>query len=286
MTNKILNGMAIERNFRFFIIDSKEMVQYLSDVHQTSPVATAALGRQATITAIMGKMLKQNQKLTSIIRGDGPIGQMIVTADDEGHVKATIINPFVDLPLKENGKLDVSRAVGNGELIVSKDLGFPEPYNGVVELVSGEIAEDFTYYFSQSEQVPTAISAGVLVDVDHSIKAAGALIIQVLPNATEEAIIKLEEAFLKMESMTTMLQKMNLEEILSHIFATDFEILAEMNVECVCRCDYDFFIQTLNILNDTDIAEIKEEETVECVCEFCKKKYDVKTADLREIVSK
>lgn len=278
MKNKVLTGLGFNDEVRFFIIDSRELVNELADINQTTPVCSAAIGRSATITAIMGLMLKDQQNVTTILDGQGPAGQIITIADATGKVRATMNNPHVDIPLKANGKLDVSGAVGtNGMLKVIKDLKMKEPFVGSSPIISGEVAEDYTYYFSVSEQLPTAISAGVLVDVDHSIKSAGALIIQLLPNTSEATIDKLENAFKSLKPMTTMLLEMNLEEILNTTFADDYRILSEQNVYYECTCNEDKFLEGLRLLAKDEITDLKTEEEIECVCNFCHTKYQIKT---------
>ncbi len=278
MNNKVLNGLAFNDEVRFFIIDSKELVEELRQKNQTTPVCSAVIGRSATITAIMGLMLKGKQNVTTILEGDGPAGQIISIANSEGEVRATMNNPHVDIPLKANGKLDVSGAVGkNGSLRVIKDLNMKEPFVGSSAIISGEIAEDYTYYFSVSEQVPTAISAGVLVDVDYTIKTAGALVIQLLPHASEATINKLEANFTALKPMTTMLLDMSLEEILKTTFAEDYRILETKNVEYKCTCSEEKYIEGIRLLDPKEISEIKTEPTVECVCNFCRTKYQIAT---------
>ncbi len=278
MNNRVLNGLGFNDEVRFFIVDSKELVEELRQKNQTTPVCSAAIGRSATITAIMGLMLKNNQNVSTILDGKGPAGQIISIANSAGEVRATLNNPHVDIPLKANGKLDVSGAVGtNGDLRVIKDLNMKEPFVGSSAIISGEIAEDYTYYFSVSEQVPTAISAGVLVDVDYSIKTAGALVIQLLPHASEKTIEKLEASFNNLKPMTTMLLDMSLEEILTATFADDYRILETRNVEYKCTCSEEKYIDGIRLLDPKEIAEIKEEDTVECVCNFCRTKYEIDT---------
>lgn len=281
MKNKVLNGMGFNDEVRFFIVDSKELVNELVKVNDTTPVCSAALGRSASITGLMGLMLKKDQTVSTIVDGDGPSGQIITVANDKGEVRATISNPHVDIPKKPNGKLDVSGAVGtNGSLKVIKDLQMKEPFVGQTSIISGEIAEDYTYYFSVSEQVPTALSAGVLVDTDYSIKEAGAFIIQLLPNATDDTIDKLEKNFYALDSMTNMLQEMSIEQIIEKCFGKDYRILEEKNLEYKCTCNYDKFVDGVRLLNAEEIADIKTEETIECVCNFCHKKYNIKTEDI------
>ncbi len=278
MNNRVLNGLGFNDEVRFFIVDSKELVEELRQKNDTTPVCSAALGRSATITAIMGLMLKPKQNVTTILEGDGPAGQIISIANSHGEIRATMNNPHVDIPLKATGKLDVSGAVGTtGSLRVIKDLNMKEPFVGSSAIISGEIAEDYTYYFTVSEQIPTAISAGVLVDTDYSIKTAGALIIQLLPHATEDTISKLEASFTKLKPMTTMLLEDSLEDILTKTFGTDYRVLETKNVEYKCTCSEEKYIEGIRLLAPTEIKEIKEDETVECICNFCRTKYNIDT---------
>lgn len=281
MKNKVLTGLGLNDEVRFFIVDSKELVNELAKKNVTTPVCSAAIGRSATITALMGLMLKKNQTVTTILEGNGPAGQIITIANSDGEVRATMNNPQVDIPLKPNGKLDVSGAVGtSGMLKVIKDLQMREPFVGTSAIISGEVAEDYTYYFSVSEQIPTAISAGVLVDVDYTIKTAGALIVQVLPNATDETIDKLEKAFNGLKPMTTMLLDMSLTDILTATFGENYRVLSEQNIEYKCTCSYEKFLDGIRLLKAEEIEDIKKEETIECVCNFCREKYDIKTEDI------
>lgn len=273
-------GLAMNGQVRFFITDSKQLVEELNQINTTSPVAAAALGRSVTITALMGLMLKGTDKLSTTIAGDGPVGKIITVANGKGEVKATISNPHVDIPLKENGKLDVSGAVGGGYLQVVKDQGLKDPFVGQTELVSGEIAEDYAYYFMKSEQIPTAISAGVLVDVDYSIKAAGAFIVQLLPDASEEVIQRLEYVFTELKPMTTLLQTYTLDEILDAAFDSRYEVLKETEIKIVCDCSYEKFEDGIRMLAPADLIEIKQEEYAEVVCNFCHKQYNIDTKNL------
>lgn len=278
--NNYKQGLGFGGEVRFFIVDSKSVVEELNQINKTSPVAIAAMGRSVTITALIGLMLKGEDKLSVTISGDGPIGKIIAVANGEGEVKATISNPYVDIPLKPNGKLDVSGAVGNGTLQVVKDQGLKDPFVGQTELISGEIAEDFAYYFLQSEQIPTAISAGVLVDVDYSIKAAGALIVQLLPGASDETISKLENVFANLKPMTTLLQEFSLEQILDAVFDSNFEVLKEGAIKRVCDCSYEKFETGIRMLSPADIIEVKKDPYAEVICNFCRKEYKIDTSNL------
>ncbi len=193
MKDHILRITGGDHQIRLFVAVTNDMVEKARATHKTSPVATAALGRTITAGAIMGSMMKgQKDVLTLQFKGDGPIRNVLVTANAKAEVKGYVGEPLVDIPLKPNGKLDVSGAIGRGHLNIIKDIGMKEPYNGQIELVSGEIAEDLTYYFASSEQTPSVVALGVLVDKDYSVKQSGGFILQLLPNATEEVIQQLE----------------------------------------------------------------------------------------------
>ena len=194
MNDYILRATFAGDSGRIFVANTKETVNKAFEYHKTSPVMTAALGRTLTGAAIMGSMLKSDDDLLTIsIKGDGPGAGITVTANNRVQVKGYPFNPVVDIPLKSNGKLDVSGALGYGTMTVIKDLGLKDPYVGQIPLVSGEIAEDLTYYFAKSEQVPSAVSLGVLVDRDYTVKQSGGFIVQMLPSADDEVISKLEE---------------------------------------------------------------------------------------------
>ncbi len=206
--NKVLTAIDKSGSFRVYLTISTELVQQAADIHQTTPLATAALGRVLTGAGLMGLLLKNPQdKVTVIFKGDGPARQILATADGEGRVKGYIANPDVDLPLKENGKLDVGGSLGEGTLTVIKDLGLKEPYIGKISLVSGEIAEDLTAYYYISEQQNSAISLGVKIERDLSVGCAGGMIIQMLPGADEEAVDNLEQLIGKMEPITTLIDR-------------------------------------------------------------------------------
>lgn len=277
MSNPVLKGLAFNDEVRFMIVDSTELVNTIHKNLITSPVASAAIGRSASITGLMGLMLKGDETVSTMVKGDGPIGQIITVADANGKVRATCSNPHIDIPLKDNQKLDVSGAVGNGVLKVVKDLKLKEPFNSEIDLISGEIAEDYTYYFSVSEQIPTAISAGVLVDIDYTIKSAGALIIQLMPNASEETIDKLENLVMNLVPISTLLEKYSLVEIIEGLFEKNYNILEENKIYFECNCNEEKFINGMSLLNKEEILEIKKEKTVECVCTFCNKKYQIDT---------
>jgi len=190
---------------RVSFIDSRDIVKTAQNIHKTSPVATAALGRSLTMTALIGSGMKSpHDTVSAIIKGNGPLGSIVCTADGNGAVKGCVQNPFVDIPLKKNGKLDVGGAVGQGTLSVTMDLGLKKPYVGQIPLVSGEIAEDFTYYFAKSQQIPTAVSLGVLIDRDYSVKQAGGLFVQLMPGCDDETAALIEKNVSELPPVTDM----------------------------------------------------------------------------------
>lgn len=281
MSNKVLQGIAFNNEVRFFIADSTELVNTIHQKTNSLAVASAAMGRSATISGLMGLMLKGDEAITTIIKGDGPIGQIITIADSHGVIRTTCSNPHVEIPLKANGKLDVSGAIGtNGMLRVVKNLNLKEPFVSEVPLISGEVAEDYTYYFSSSEQIPTAISAGVLVDVDYTIRAAGALIIQLMPNASDDTIDKLEKSFYNLPPISSLLCDLTVEEILATTFGDDFSVLKESSLEYKCNCYEEKFIDSIRLVEMHELIEIKCKPTVECICSFCNEKYTIDTDKL------
>ncbi len=271
-------------------IDSTDIVARAEQLHNTSAVVTAALGRLLTATSMMGNMLKgADNTITLKIAGNGKIGSMIAVSDSKGDVRGYAVNTVVELPLKENGKLDVGTAVGNdGMVTVIKDLGMKEPYVGQIPIVSGEIAEDITSYYAISEQIPTACALGVLVNPDLTVKAAGGYIIQLLPGADDKTIELIEKAISKAESVTTMMTKgMGPEEILKSILS-DFETekLYEQEVEYRCNCSRQRTEKVLLAIGPDDLNEIASDEKVQEVkCSFCDKSYEFTPSELRKLAS-
>lgn len=269
---------------RAFAITSKDMVEYAKNAHNTSPVITAALGRLLSAGAMMGSMLKGDRdKLTLQIRGNGPVGSITVTADSKGNVKGYAANPQVIIHAKPNGKLDVSGAIGQGSLTVIKDMGLKEPYNGFVELVSGEIAEDLTYYFNASEQTPSSVGLGVLMNKDNTVKCAGGFIVQLLPMCPDEVIDKLEENLGKISSVTQMLDEGNSpEDMLGIIFdGMDMEILAKYDTQFHCDCDRDRLEKVLISVGKDELQSmIDDGEAIEVKCSFCNKAYNFTVDEL------
>ncbi len=287
MSDRILRATAEDAQVRIFTADTRELVQEAWNKHKTSPVATAALGRLLTAGAMMGAMQKgENELLTIKIAGDGPIGGITVTADAKSRVKGYVINPAVDLPLKTNGKLDVSGAVGDGDLIVIRDMGLKEPYTGRTRLQTGEIAEDLTYYFTVSEQMPSSVGLGVLVDRDYSVRQAGGFLIQMMPYATEEAVDRLERNLAKISSVTALLDGGSSPEDILHMIADGMrvEIMDSIVPEYYCGCDRKRVEKALISLGREELnAMIADGETIETHCDFCNKYYYFTVGELEEL---
>ena len=288
MDDYILRATAADGLIRAFAATTKNTVQTARSLHNTTPVASAALGRLLTAGAMMGTMLKGEKDLVTLqIKGDGPIEGLLVTVDSKGRVKGYPFNPNVDIPPKSPVKLDVGGAVGKGYLTVIKDLGLKEPYVGKTELVSGEIAEDLTYYYAKSEQIPTAIALGVLVDTDTSIKAAGGFIIQLMPGATLEVATMLEERITHLKYITELLDRGETPEtILDAVLGDmDLEIIDKMPTEFYCDCSRERVEKALISIGEKDLRTILEEDKkAEISCHFCNKVYNFDEADLKKLL--
>lgn len=284
----ILRAAAGDGAVRIFIAYTKETAQKSFELHKTSPVMTAAMGRALTGAAIMGCMLKSDGDMVSIqIKGDGPGGGLTVTSDNKSRVKGYPYNPMVDIPLKENGKLDVQAALGYGTLTVIKDMGLKEPYVGQIPLVSGEIAEDLTFYFAKSEQTPSAVALGVLVDRDYSVKQSGGFIIQMMPDADDEIITALEQKLSSMESITSMLDKgMSPEDILNELVGEfNPQVLDKIPVEYYCNCSRERVEKALISIGKKELAKIIEEDGKASLhCHFCNKDYEFNKDELTKIL--
>lgn len=278
--------------FRVYLTITTEMVEEARRIHNTTPVATAALGRVLTAAGMMGVMLKgAGDKLTVIFKGDGPAEQILAAADGKGKVKGYIANPEVDLPLTPAGKLDVGGAIGIGELTVIKDLGLKEPYCGKIALVNGEIAEDLTAYFFISEQQNSSVALGVKVDVDHSVKAAGGMIIQMMPGGElTPAVDELEKMLGQLPPLTTVIEEVvsksqgkteegMIVDLADRIFGGMKEeyrlnILEYRDIQWECDCSRERIEQALITIGRKDLLQIIEEDgKAELICSFCTKKY-------------
>lgn len=286
MSDYIVRATAANASIRAFAVNAKEMVETARVDHGTSPVMTAALGRLLAAGAMMGSMMKGDKDvLTLRIQCSGPAKGLTVTADSKGNVKGFVSNPDVDLPLKAAGKLDVGGALDLGVLSVIKDMGLKEPYVGQCQLQTGEIAEDLTYYFATSEQTPSAVGLGVLVDKD-GVKQAGGFIIQLMPFTSDEVIDKLENRLQTIESVTNMLERgLTPEGILEEILGEmGLEINDTMETQFYCDCSKEKVSRALSTINKKDLDDIiNDGESIEIKCQFCNKAYTFEIDELKEI---
>ena len=288
MINKLYIATDSSESFRFIAVDSTDLVQSVRDIHNTSATASAALGRLSTMAAIMSHELKnESHNITLNLQGNGQGGMLISTVNGRGEVKSYVSHPEVDLPTKSNKKLDVGSFVGSeGLLTVIKDFKLKEPYIGQTSLVSGEIAEDFSNYFYQSDQRPTVVALGVLVDTDLSIKSAGGLFIQALPGFDESLIDKLESDINKFPPISSLfVTHENPFEILNQYFSDfDLKLLGQKEVQYLCDCNRDRVERSLISLGKETLTELIEEDgKAELVCDFCNKKYNFSKEELIEL---
>lgn len=275
------------KEIRAFFATTRNMVEKARAYHNTTSVATAALGRSLTATSMMGMMMKNKKdKLTVIIKGGGPIGTVLATSNSDGIVKGYVTNPDVEVEDYPNGKLNVAGAVGNtGTIKVIKDLGLKEPYNGEYEMVSGEIAEDFTYYFTVSEQTPSAVALGVLTKPDE-VEEAGGFIVQLMPDATEETISTLEKNISGLKSITQMLSEgMTPEDMMEIVLdGLNPSVLYKKEVGFECDCSKERVATVFVAIGKDELADIIEKDKgAEVGCQFCNSKYIFDEDELREI---
>lgn len=288
MSDYLVRAIGFNGSVRAFAVSSTETVGEAQRRHDTWPTASAALGRTMTAGVMMGAMQKGDDQLTIKVQGDGPIGAIIIDANAKGEVRGYAMNPHVDFELNQFGKLDVRRAVGTqGSLSVVKDAGLRDYFTGQVELVSGELGEDFAYYFTKSEQTPSAVGLGVLVNPDYTIKAAGGFIVQVMPGVDDETITQIEEALSKIEPVSKMIEKgFTPEEILEAVLGKEHvEILDRQDVTFSCNCSKDRFSNALIGLGEEELqAMIDEDHGAEAECHFCMEKYSYSEDELRDII--
>lgn len=286
----IVRATAADNQIRAFAATTRETVETARRFHNTSPVATAALGRLLTAGAMMGAMMKgERDILTLQVKGDGPIGGITVTADSAANVKGYVQNPAVMLPANEKGKLDVGGAVGAGLLNVVRDLGLKEPYIGQCELQTGEIGDDLTYYFAISEQVPSSVGLGVLMERDNTVRQAGGFIIQLMPYTPEEVVEELERRLSEVTSVTSMLDRgMSPEQILEELLGGfGLEINDTIPAQYRCDCSRERIERALLSIGKKDLQEmIDDGKPIEVVCHFCDKKYEITTEELKELLRK
>lgn len=286
MADYIVRAMAADGQIRAFAATTKELTEKARQIHNTSPVATAALGRLMCAGVMMGVTMKGDEDLTTLsIKGDGPLGGLTVTADSKGGVKGYVNNPSFVNPANFYGKFDVGGAIGYGTLTVIKDIGLKEPYSGQVGLVTGEIAEDLTYYFATSEQIPTTVGLGVLMNKENTVRQAGGFIIQLMPFADEEVIDKLEAKINSISSVTNMLDEgMSPEDILEYILGDmGLEITEKTSTEYRCNCSRDRVRKAIISIGKKDITEmINDNKPIEVNCHFCNTNYEFSVEELKK----
>ncbi len=290
MSDYIVRATAADNQIRAFAATTRELTEHARSIHNTSPIATAALGRLLTAGAMMGSMMKgTNDLLTLQIKSEGPIEGLTVTADSDANVKGYVYNPSVMLPPSPLGKLDVGGALGAGILSVIKDMGLKDPYVGQTELVSGEIAEDITYYYAVSEQVPSSVALGVLMNKENTVKRAGGFIIQLMPFADEEVIARLEKKIGEISAITQLLDAdMTPEMILEHILGDfNLEILDTIPTTYNCNCSKERVEKAIISIGRKDIQEmIEDKEPIEVNCHFCNTHYVFTTEELQSLLEK
>ncbi|MHC0039281.1 Hsp33 family molecular chaperone HslO [Pseudoneobacillus sp. C159] len=287
MNDYLVKALAFDGQVRAYAVNSTETVSEAQRRHYTWPTASAALGRSMTAGVMMGAMLKGENKLTIKINGGGPLGGIIVDSNAKGEVRGYVHHPQTHFELNDQGKLDVRRAVGtDGMLVVVKDLGMREHFTGQVPLVSGELGEDFTYYFASSEQVPSAVGVGVLVNPDNSILAAGGFIIQLMPGTDDDTIGKIETSIQKMPPVSKLIERgLSPEELLFEILGKEnVKILESMPVSFKCTCSKERFANAIISLGKEEITQIiEEDEQAEAHCHFCNEKYHYTKEELEEL---
>lgn len=290
MKDYIVRATAANNQVRAFAATTRDVVETARQAHNTSPVATAALGRLLTAGAMMGVMMKNEKDILTIqIKCDGPIQGLTVTSDITGSVKGYVENPDVMLPPSKKGKLDVATALGLGVLNVIKDMGLKEPYVGQTILMTSEIAEDLTYYFATSEQVPSSVGLGVLMEKDNTVKQAGGFIVQVMPFVSEEVVAKLEANIANLEPVTTMLDKgYTPEQILETVLdGLDVEFTDTLPTKFSCNCSKSRVEKALISIGRKDIVEmINDGKDIEMHCHFCNTRYNFTVEELKEILKK
>lgn len=287
----IARATARDGRVRAFAIRSTGVVAELAARHQTYPAVTAGLGRLASGALILGIMLKEKDQLVTIrLRGDGPAGTLLVTANGQGEVRGLVSNPQPEIDQVRNGKLNVSGALGrHGQLTVTRDMGMRHPYSSTVAMVSGEVGEDLAYYLTRSEQVPSAVGLGVFVRADTSVEAAGGYIVQLLPGLSDDEVSDIEARIASLPHPTTMLRSGDSpEDILGRIFPDGYELLDRVPVRFHCPCSRDRAERALLLLGNQALVEMRDEARArghtEAVCQFCAAEYRFSTADIDDLI--
>ncbi len=283
----ILRGMTRDGSAQILVINSKDIVNEAKRIHKTSPTATAALGRVLTATSLMGTTLKDKGNSMSVnFRGDGPCGHVLAVTDYLGNVRGYIQNPHIDLPRNAKGKLDVGGAIGNGQLHVIKDVGEKEPYVGITNIVTGEVGDDITAYYAESEQIPSICALGVLVAPDGSCQAAGGVIVQLLPFADEETVAKLEENAPKLSKLSSLFNEGKTNEEIANIAleGIEYDLFDELEVAYKCTCSRKRVGRALLSLSPYELFKILSEEKIMTVnCQFCDRVYQFDGADIEKL---
>lgn len=288
--DQLVRGNSMDGAIRVFSIVSTDLVSRAQQIHHSYPVATAALGRLLTGAAMMGAagLKSDDDSITVQVKGDGPLGNIVAVTDCNAHVRGYVANPFVDRPLNDKGKLDVGGGVGKGYLNVVRDLGLKEPYIGQVPLVSGEIAEDLTYYYAKSEQIPTCVALGVLVDTDNSAIAAGGFMIQMMPGSTDEMADRLEKIINELPPVTTLIHDGMTAEDLFFKVTEGFDMLMDNNIiepKYECKCSKERMEKALISIGKDELqAIIDEQGEAELTCHFCDNKYKFSKDELTELL--
>lgn len=289
MKDEIVVAQALKDQVRIHAASTTALVETARQLHDMYPTSAAALGRTMTVTGILGSTLKdENEHITATINGGGPAGTIMAQADGAGNVRGFAANPQIYLKNGQTGKLDVGKAVGrNGYLRVTRDLGLKEPFTGTVALQSGEIGDDFAYYFAVSEQTPSVVAVGVLVDTDYSIRAAGGVLIQLLPDADEDCVKAVEAIAKDMKPVSQLIDEgRRPEEIIHQLFA-DARILEHRDIRWHCGCSREHYAAALATLHAQDLTEmIREDRGAEIVCQYCGKKYQYSEAELQQILDR
>lgn len=290
MGDYMVRATAANNQIRAFAATTKELVEHAREIHNTSPIATAALGRLLTAGSMMGSMMKGEEDILTLqIQCNGPIGGLTVTADSKANVKGYVNNPQVMLSPNSKRKLDVGKALDLGVLSVIKDMGLKEPYVGQTHLISGEIAEDLTYYFANSEQVPSAVALGVLMNKENTVRQAGGFIIQLMPFADEKLVTRLEEKISEITSITSMLDKdMTPEMILDYVLGEfGVDIMEHIDTKYYCNCTKERVEKAIISIGKKEIREmIEEKKPIEVNCHFCNTNYNFETDELKNLLAK
>ncbi len=289
MNDYLIRAASTDGLIRAFAATTKQTVNKAYEIHNTYPVATAAFGRLLTASAMLSSMLKNDTDLITLsIKGDGPMGGLLVTADNKANVKGYVHNSEVNIPLNQYGKLDVKGAIGEGTLTVTRDMGLKEPYSGQVPLVSGEIADDITYYYAKSEQIPTAVGLGVLVDTDYSVKHAGGFVIQLMPNCPDEIAEKVEDNVNRLPYITDLFDMgFTPEDLIKSLFnGIEYNIYEEkMPVQYSCNCSQEKAEQVILSIGKKELSQIIEEDKgANMHCHFCNTDYSFTEEQLVKLI--